>query len=230
MKRDPQYQQETNGANLGAIAKYLAIPVPDSPTMRANVFRAFTTLLDENRYIGNSDPYQDNDTSQWHEAHYAFWIVDYILAGGDMKVAIIRDVKGAGVNGGTFTAGAWRQRDLNTLEATDSIVTVASNSITVAVAGKYMIRALAPASGVNYHQCRLTKNGTELALGTISLIGQIAGNTHSHVVWVGTLAVGDVIKLEHRCSVTYATYGLGAAIDATWGNTVFSIVEVVQFT
>jgi hypothetical protein len=147
-----------------------------------------------------------------------------------VKVAIVNDTKAAGSSGGTFTAGSWVQRTLNTLISADSFVSLATNNVTILETGKYYLRALAPASGVNYHQVRLVKNGTELALGTVSLIGQIAGNTHSHVAWGGSLTSGDVIQLQHRCSVTYATYGLGAGIDASWGSVVFSEMEIIKYS
>lgn len=147
-----------------------------------------------------------------------------------MKFAIINDTKTAGSNGGTFTAGSWVQRTLNTLMSADNFVSLSANNVTILETGKYLIRALVPASGVNYHQSRLTKNGAELAVGTVGLVGQIAANAHSHVMYCGYLTAGDIIRLEHRCSVTYATYGLGAGVDATWGNVVFSVMEIIQYS
>lgn len=226
----PQYQQETDGENRGDVAKYLAIPVPNSPTMRANVFRAFTTLLDENRYIGNSDPYQDNDTSQWHENHYAFWIVDYILGGG-VKIAIVQDVKPPATYGGTFTAGAWRQRDLNTSLDPFGLVTVSGNAVTILQGGNYYIRAVAPACAVFSHQARLAKNGVAVALGTITYCNATyVGQDSSVVAWVGSLVAGDVLTLEHRCFQTATGYGFGSDSGQTWGNNVYSVVEIFQFT
>ena len=37
-------------------------------------------------------------------------------SGGTSNVWILKDVKSTGTNGGTFSAGAWRTRTLNTLE------------------------------------------------------------------------------------------------------------------
>lgn len=225
------YQQETDATKLGAVAKYLAIPVPSSEICQINAFGAALTLVDQWRYSNNDDPNEDNATSQWHENNYPFWIAGYILEATEtMKMAIVNETKAAGQNGGTFTAGLWVQRNLNTLLSPDNIVTLSSNNITILETGKYLIRALVPASGVNYHQSRLTKNGAELAVGTAGLVGQIAANAHSHVFFCGFLNAGDVIRLEHRASATYITYGLGAGIDATWGNLVFSVMEIIQYS
>ena len=57
----------------------------------------------------------------------------------------IQDQKPQGTNGGTFTSGAWRTRDLNTvLTNTITGASLADNQITLP-AGKYYVEASAPA-------------------------------------------------------------------------------------
>ena len=154
------------------------------------------------------------------------------LVGGDIvKIATIWDEKAQGTAGGTFTNGAWRQRDLNSKNDPDSIVSLASNTVTIAVAGKYFIRAICPAYAVTLHQARLLKNGSVVAIGTGQYTHPSYGAmTHSTVQYVGTLAVNDTLTIEHRCVTTVATYGLGTDGGQTWGVNVYSMMEVVQWT
>lgn len=227
------YQQETDATKLGAVAKYLAIPVPSSEICQINAFGAALTLVDQWRYSNNDDPNEDNATSQWHENNYPFWIAGYILdATETMKFAIVSDQKTQGSNGGTFTAGAWRQRDLNTEIDPDGIISVSANAVTVAESGKYYIRASAPAYGVNRHQCRLMKGGAFLAQGT-SEYCLVNSSNRAVVTWAGNLLTGDIITLEHKCGVTFANYGFGVGdnVDSNsdFGVEVFSVMEIIQY-
>ena len=75
---------------------------------------------------------------------------------GFSSYAIICDEKSAGTDGGTFTSGAWQDRDLNTeLIDTDGIVTISSNQFTLTSAGTYFIEFQAAAVRVNGHMARL---------------------------------------------------------------------------
>lgn len=144
-----------------------------------------------------------------------------------LKAAIIWDEKAINVVGGTFTAGAWRQRDLNTRLDPDNLVSVASNEVTVLAAGKYWIRAHAPSGyGTYYHQVRLLVNGSQVALGTSedSITAHVI--TRSFVNYVATLNANDVLKLEHYCYATVTSYGFG--ISNTWGANVYAVMEVIQ--
>jgi len=71
------------------------------------------------------------------------------------SVAVIADVKSVSTHGGTFTAGAWQTRDLNTeISDADNIVSISSNQFTL-IPGTYLIQFGAPAYGVSYHRARL---------------------------------------------------------------------------
>ena len=154
-----------------------------------------------------------------------------ILLLGDetMKGAIVYDQKSAGSNGGTFTSGTWRQRDLNTKIDPSNLITITSNAVTVIEPGLYFIRAIAPAQGVGGHVCRLTKNNAELQVGTQCYTGGSSqGQGESVAVTVAQLAAGDVIRLEHQCRNTYATYGFGVG-DINTVNTVVAIFSIIEF-
>ena len=74
---------------------------------------------------------------------------------GLMSYAIICDQKSHTGDGGSFTSGAWRTRDLNTeIADPDGIVSIANNQFTLG-AGDYLIEASAPAYSVNQHLIRL---------------------------------------------------------------------------
>ena len=71
--------------------------------------------------------------------------------------AIIADVKAHNVDGGTFTLGAWRQRDLNTeITDPDGIVSITADSDFTLQAGSYLVKASAPAFGAARHMIKLT--------------------------------------------------------------------------
>ena len=153
-----------------------------------------------------------------------------VYGGEIVKAAMIWDEKAVTVSGGTFTAGAWGERDLNTKNDPDSLVTVASNAVTIAVAGKYLIRASAPANAVDVHQVRLNINNSSYVLGTstYSPLPNYYGFGRSEVIHVATLTVNDVLRLEHRCTTTYNSYGFGLA--QAWGVNIYSIMELIQWT
>lgn len=222
------YADDANITDNSPIYQYLAVPIPNSTVARENALGAMTTLLDAWRYglSGEAEGY----LSQWHEnnqAEFCTEILGIIGAEVIVKVAIIWDEKAQGVNGGTFTAGAWRQRDLNTKLDPDNLVTVVSNAVTIAVAGKYWIRASAPAFyNVYRHQARLTINSNQVAIGSSEDIEGAYVTTHSIIIYTATLNQNDILRLEHRCEVPISNYGFG--LSNTWGVNVYSIIEIIK--
>src|SRR5690348_4361080 len=76
-------------------------------------------------------------------------------ADGSASIAVIADQKSAGTQGGGFTSGAWRTRDLNTeVSDVDGIGSISSNQFTP-VAGTYIVMGSAPAYSVDSHQTRI---------------------------------------------------------------------------
>ena len=176
--------------------------------------------------------YNDNNSNSYPDiikAKYNIMLSLGLIMGEDMKVAIVYDEKTQGSNGGTFTSGAWRQRDLNTKLDLDNIVTIASNQVTILQSGKYLIRANCPAYGAGRHQCRLLKNGSLLQQGTSQYANSVyGGENRSFVAYCGTLDTNDVIKLEHQCeAASPANYGFGIGDSSTFGVEIFSIMEIV---
>ena len=133
-----------------------------------------------------------------------------LSAGLFSSYAIIADQKASGA-GGTFTAGAWRTRDLNTeIADPDGIVSIATNQFTLA-AGSYLIEWIAPAWFVSLHQTRLY-NVTDAAevergMGAYNSLATIT-DTSSGCART-TIAGSKVFTIEHYCSVTAGSAGFG---------------------
>lgn len=103
------------------------------------------------------------------------------------------DHKAANTQGGTFTLGAWRTRDINTEEAdTHGIMSIAANQITL-IAGTYYCDIAAPAYAVGRHKARLYNitGAATLVVGTsaFSLNGGGGDQTVSIVRGSFTIAV-----------------------------------------
>ena len=135
---------------------------------------------------------------------------------GFKSYAVIVDGKVNNTDGGTFTFGAWRTRDLNhELTDEDNIVSISSNQFTLA-AGNYLILATAPAIQVGTHQARIynATDSAEVELGQPEFAGNISsgpGNM-SRVVARVSIAASKVFEIQHRCVTTSGgTWGFGAA-------------------
>jgi hypothetical protein len=141
-------------------------------------------------------------------------------------VAIIRDVKSQGTNGGTFSTGAWRIRDLNNLSGNaNSRVSLSSNQFTLQP-GKYFIHASAPANDVDEHQTRIfnvTTSSVE-SYGMVNISGNASMQIASMVSCYVDLSSSTVFRLEHRNGQNENNTGFGAA--AGWGDEVYSIVNI----
>lgn len=147
------------------------------------------------------------------------------------SIAIIRDEKTDGTDGGTFTSGAWRTRDLNTeVYDLDAIVTISSNQFTPAAAD-YLCIARAPAFQSEGHRSRLY-NATQassphIGSGAYGSSGT-AAQTDSWVWYVFTANGTDAYELQHRCSSSKATVGLGTDDQMAVGVEVFTEVILLQ--
>lgn len=144
---------------------------------------------------------------------------DYIL---------IRDVKASGVNGGTFTSGAWRTRDLIQKTSDDGgHAGLGANRITLA-AGTYECSILCPAVYNNNHQARLynVSDSVVVAYGTNAETDAVSQHTTSYSIIKCrfTIVTSKVFEIQHRCSQTCATLGFGSA-NSFGGEEVYTIAE-----
>lgn len=141
----------------------------------------------------------------------------------------------AGTDGGTFTSGAWRTRDLNTIVSDDNslVVSLSTNQITL-VAGTYRVDAWCPAFEVDDNQVRLQNitAASTLLLGKVGRAfndsGSAIGSYHLHVGGKVTVAASQVLELQHRGSDNKTDFGFG--IGANFGTEIFSTIEFVKLS
>ena len=139
--------------------------------------------------------------------------------------AHIVDSKAEGTNGGTFTLGAWRTRDLNT-EVTDpdGIVSISANAFTLA-AGSYLIKWICPAYSVGEHKSRLYDvTGTAGIQNGMSAYSPAASSGAARVTPSGS----NVYRIEHWCITTLATYGFGVDTGTGTGVEIYAQVEILK--
>lgn len=140
----------------------------------------------------------------------------------------LSDTKATTTDAGTFTSGAWQTRTLNTEDIdTGGVCTLASNQFTLSP-GTYRIRASAPAYDCSTHQTRLRNitDSTTDSVGTSEYCDTTgSGYNRSFIVDEFTITASKTFELQHRCTVTRATNGLGLA-NSFGENEVYAIVEL----
>lgn len=142
---------------------------------------------------------------------------------------ILADEKAHTSSGGTFTAGAWQTRTLNTVRL-NAIpgASLASNQFTLP-AGTYRVNAAIPALRVGGHQARI-QNITD-ATTTLVGSGQVSEQTgaivqnNSTIMGVFTIAGSKVFEVQHRSALTQASDGFGQAASTGAGE-VYSMIEI----
>ena len=153
------------------------------------------------------------------------------ISGGKFSsYAIICDQKGSNVDGGTFTSGDWRHRDLNTeISDSDGIVSISSNLFTLQ-AGTYLILASATGFMVGRHQIRLYNN-TDSAVAAYGSSEYSNGSHHmgtrSFLQTRIVISGAKAFKIEHRSENTVNTEGFGVANDWSSFNQ-FAQVEIYK--
>ena len=151
-------------------------------------------------------------------------------AGGSVTTyAVFNDTKGSGVNGGTFTTGAWRTRDLQTSQFNNiTSCSLASNQITLP-AGTYKIEGNAEAYVVGRHQTRIYNitDSATLFLGRTEYADSANDvATASSFIGIVVLTGTKVIELQHQGGVTRATDGFG--VQTTFGDNVYSVISITK--
>lgn len=153
-------------------------------------------------------------------------------AGNTVKVACLVDEKTSGTAGGTFTSGAWQQRDLQT-EYYDTIgITFGTNTF-ILPAGTFYIDWQCPAFRVEGNQSRLynitSASIVKAGSSEYTKMSTAKSSTRSMGSAVVTLVATATFKIEHRGYVTIATEGFG--VDSATGGAVpnvFTIVNIMQ--
>ena len=164
----------------------------------------------------------------------------FAKAGLFSSYALICDRKVGNVNGGGFTNGAWRTRDLNfEIADPDGIVTIAANEFTLQ-AGSYLITWRAPAYKVNRHISRLYDVTNSAAI----TYGQSCFENANDITTISTGSArvtpsgSTVYSIQHACQTTSGGDGFGVAsqfdADGDYNNgstetySVYTVVEIYK--
>ena len=145
------------------------------------------------------------------------------------KVAYLKDVKAATVNGGTFTQGAWQTRTLNTVSGNSEIVALSANQFTLN-SGRYAIEAYAPAYEVAGHKAKLrniTDSADEL-IGSTEFSNTGGANSQASII-TGSIEIAStkVFEIQHYCGSTGTTTGFGR--DANVGvDEIYTQVKITK--
>jgi hypothetical protein len=135
----------------------------------------------------------------------------FVGGGHGSSHIVLREEQAQNTHAGTFTSGAWQTRALNT-EAADSgsYASLSSSQVTLE-AGTYRLRGSAPAYTVGAHQTRWQNisDGFTMLIGTVEFADTV--QTRSIIAGRFTVTEPTTFELQHRCDVTRATDGFGAA-------------------
>ena len=172
-----------------------------------------------------------HDGTNWQEVTLGGGGGGGTLGIGTLDLLHVRDEQAANTDAGTFTSGAWQTRALNTVKTNEiSGASLSSNQMTLP-AGSYEIDASAPAYKVVDHKARLwdTTGSAMLIIGSSETTNTgTDGETQSWSTVRGqfTLTVESVLELQHRCDTTFATIGLGRAVNLDTQLEVYAEVRI----
>lgn len=145
------------------------------------------------------------------------------------QILHVRDEKPSSTSGGTFTAGAWRTRDLNTVvKNTIPGAALANNQITLPP-GTYDVYASAPAHRVETNTIQFISTDSAVKLLGSSQMASTVGyvNSVSEVREELILTALTVFEVQHMAAATHATYGFGTGvISAAPNNNIFTNVYI----
>lgn len=140
--------------------------------------------------------------------------------------AKISDTKSNGTDGGTFTSGALRTRDLQTEDNDASgIVSIAANQFTLQ-SGTYRIRAVVPFF-LTSNTVAILRNITDSTDTIISTVRWSGASSDSHNLIVGQFTIGSAktFEIQQICGTTRATNGFGVAAGLGYPE-VYTVVEL----
>lgn len=147
-----------------------------------------------------------------------------VVTGGGVaiEVGIVVDEKSQGVHGGTFDQDLWIKRDINTLRASPSWLSVSSDEITL-LDGSYVILATLPARNVTRHKARMVRVSDSVVFD-----GQSSWANSPCMIFASIEVVGsEVFYFEHRCLSSQNTNGLGGSLGS--GVETYTQVMVLKY-
>jgi hypothetical protein len=146
------------------------------------------------------------------------------------EMAIFNETQANNTQGGTFTAGSYVKRTLNTtLQNTITSCTLTSSVISLP-AGTYEVTAVAPATEVNANKLRLQDTTTPATLiqGQNTFASGFGGaRSNAPLQGVFTITATTNVELQHRCGTTITTNGLGTACNFS-DNEIYATIQIVK--
>jgi len=172
----------------------------------------------------------NGNTYTWNAAKNR-WEVLSSGGGGASNLFSIVDQKAPGTDGGTFTLGAWRTRDLNTIIVNEIAgASLSANQVTLP-AGTYRVYARAPAASAGRILSRLydVTGAAELLKGSNTRTAT-SGTEMVDSIIVGQFVLGvtSVIELQHQSNATQTDTGFGAASNIGGEGEVYSAIEFLK--
>ncbi len=157
--------------------------------------------------------------------------VDQEPVATDQRLIVV-DEKTSGTNGGSISTGAWRTRDLNTVDVnTITGASLAANQVTLP-AGTYRAWFITSAVDSNQNQSRMydITNSSTLVLGLTAAdnAGQRNGS-NSTGVGTFTLAATTAIELQHRFNYSNG-YSWHLGRSASFGPERYVFVEIEKIS
>jgi hypothetical protein len=154
----------------------------------------------------------------------------FVEAPQNSQVVTLRDEKSDTSYGGTFTSGAWRTRDLNTLDDLLSVgwCSLSSNAFTLS-AGSYELDWSAPSNAVTGNITRLqnTTDASTVKIGSAEYSPTAATiNTSSTGNAVFTIAGSKVFEIQHYGVATGSTSGFGQRSDVSGIVEIYTQVKI----
>jgi hypothetical protein len=129
-----------------------------------------------------------------------------------LATAIFNETQANGTAGGTFTSGSYVKRTLNTTVVNNITGCSIASSVITLPAGTFQVLATAPAHAVEKHKIRLqnTTAATTIAIGNnAQTANAVSVMTFSQLQATFVLTTSSDIELQHRCSFTKSSDGLG---------------------
>lgn len=159
------------------------------------------------------------DTKEWNQ------VTNY-------KNVLYIDNKSQNSPGGTFSSGSWRTRQINTEIISHTWSILKDNQITLNP-GKYFIEISCPACGVFSHMCRFTSiTGDDITLYGTSEVCKFSSNaiiqTRSYIKNEIEISNITTFEIQHYCTTTKATYGMGYPCNIDNTNETYTIVNIIK--
>jgi hypothetical protein len=221
----------------------------ESPLVEASSTDYYLYLSDQGQeIISDQKPHQRKDLKGFYHPHHSWRCVGVCFNDSSSNLVlvshvpynsevheqeiIIFDEKTTNADGGTFTAGAWQTRDLNTVKG-DSIALVDTNQVRLlAGACDQIISSSAPAYKVDSHKSKLrdiTKS-VDIAIGKVTSSDSSVGGdtTNSTIEHTMKVDVSKSIELQHYAQATRTTTGFGFN-DAGDGEVeIYSVLKLIR--